>query len=95
MGIVIEANLDKGKGPVAHILVQQGTLHVGDSVVVGSVGGKARALIDDSGRRVKAAGPSTPVEILGLNEVPQAGDRLEAVKNEREMKQIVKERKQK
>lgn len=95
MGIVIEANLDKGKGPVAHILVQQGTLHVGDSVVVGSVGGKARALIDDSGRRVKSAGPSTPVEILGLNEVPQAGDRLEAVKNEREMKQIVNERKQK
>ena len=95
MGIVIEANLDKGKGPVAHILVQQGTLHVGDSVVVGSVGGKARALIDDSGRRVKIAGPSTPVEILGLNEVPQAGDRLEAVKNEREMKQIVNERKQK
>lgn len=95
MGIVIEANLDKGKGPVAHILVQNGTLHVGDSVVVGNVGGKARALIDDSGRRVKTAGPSTPVEILGLNEVPQAGDRLEAVKNEREMKQIVNERKQK
>ncbi|MCD8024220.1 MAG: translation initiation factor IF-2 [Candidatus Gastranaerophilales bacterium] len=95
MGIVIEANLDKGKGPVAHILIQNGTLHVGDSIVVGNVGGKARALIDDSGRRVKIAGPSTPVEILGLNEVPQAGDRLEAVKNEREMKQIVSERKQK
>ncbi len=95
MGIVIEANLDKGKGPVAHILIQNGTLHVGDSVVVGNVGGKARALIDDSGRRIKIAGPSTPVEILGLNEVPQAGDRLEAVKNEREMKQIVNERKQK
>ncbi len=95
MGIVIEANLDKGKGPVAHILIQNGTLHVGDAIVVGSVGGKARALIDDSGRRIKAAGPSTPVEILGLNEVPQAGDRLEAVKNEREMKQLVNERKQK
>ncbi len=95
MGIVIEANLDKGKGPVAHILIQNGTLHVGDSVVVGNVGGKARALIDDSGRRVKSAGPATPVEILGLNEVPQAGDRLEAVKNERVMKQTVAERKQK
>ncbi len=94
-GIVIEANLDKGKGPVAHVLIQNGTLNVGDSIVVGNVGGKARALIDDSGRRVKTAGPSTPVEILGLNEVPQAGDRLEAVKNEREMKQIVAERKQK
>lgn len=95
MGIVIEANLDKGKGPVAHVLIQNGTLNVGDAVVVGNVGGKARALIDDSGRRVKTAGPSTPIEILGLNEVPQAGDRLEAVKNEREMKQIVNERKQK
>ena len=95
MGVVIEANLDKGKGPVAHILVQNGTLHVGDAVVVGNVGGKARALIDDSGRRVKIAGPSTPVEILGLNEVPQAGDRFEAVQNERIMKQIVSERKQK
>ena len=95
MGIVIEANLDKGKGPVAHILIQNGTLHIGDAIVVGNVGGKARAIIDDSGRRVKAAGPSTPVEILGLNEVPQAGDRLEAVKNERVMKQIVSERKQK
>ena len=66
-----------------------------DAVVVGNVGGKARALIDDSGRRVKIAGPSTPVEILGLNEVPQAGDRFEAVQNERIMKQIVSERKQK
>ena len=94
MGIVIEANLDKGKGPVAHILIQNGTLHVGDAIVVGNVGGKARALIDDSGRRVKTAGPSTPVEILGLNEVPQAGDRLEAVENERVMKQMVNERKQ-
>ena len=63
MGVVIEANLDKGKGPVAHILVQNGTLHVGDAVVVGNVGGKARALIDDSGRRVKIAGPSTPVDM--------------------------------
>jgi len=95
MGIVIEANLDKGKGPVAHVLIQNGTLKVGDSLVVGNVGGKARALIDDSGRRTKKVGPATPVEILGLNEVPQAGDRLEAVENERIMKQIVNERKQK
>ncbi len=93
MGIVIEANLDKGKGPVAHVLIQNGTLTVKDSIVVGNVGGKARALIDDSGRRVKSVGPSTPVEILGLNEVPQAGDRLEVVENEREMKRIVQERK--
>lgn len=95
MGIVIEANLDKGKGPVAHVLIQNGTLRVGDALVVGNVGGKARALIDDSGRRIKKVGPATPVEILGLNEVPQAGDRLEAVENDRVMKQIVNERKQK
>ncbi|MBR1617933.1 translation initiation factor IF-2, partial [bacterium] len=94
-GVIIEANLDKGKGPVATMLVQNGTLKVGDSIVAGSVGGKIRALLDDSGRRVRTAGPSTPVEILGLNEVPQAGDIFEVVKNEKEMKQIVQERKQK
>lgn len=94
-GVIIEANLDKGKGPVATMLVQNGTLKVGDSIVVGTVGGKVRALLDDSGRRVKAAGPSTPVEILGLNEVPQAGDTFEAVANEKTMRQIVNERKQK
>ncbi len=94
-GVIIEANLDKGKGPVATMLVQNGTLKIGDSIVVGTVGGKVRALLDDSGRRVKAAGPSTPVEILGLNEVPQAGDTFEAVENEKVMRQIVQERKQK
>jgi len=94
MGVIIEANLDKGKGPVATMLVQNGVLKVGDSIVVGTVGGKVRALLDDSGQRVKSAGPSTPVEILGLNEVPQAGDSFEVVANERVMKQIVAERKQ-
>ncbi len=94
-GVIIEANLDKGKGPVATMLVQNGTLKIGDSIVVGTVGGKVRALLDDSGRRVKMAGPSTPVEILGLNEVPQAGDTFEAVENEKVMRQIVQERKQK
>ena len=92
-GVIIEANLDKGKGPVATMLVQNGTLKVGDSIVVGTVGGKVRALLDDSGKRVRTAGPSTPVEILGLNEVPQAGDLFEVVKNEKIMKQIVEERK--
>ena len=94
-GVIIEANLDKGKGPVATMLVQNGTLKVGDSIVVGTVGGKVRALLDDSGKRVRTAGPSTPVEILGLNEVPQAGDIFEVVANDKTMKQIVAERKQK
>ncbi|MBR2068813.1 MAG: translation initiation factor IF-2 [Candidatus Gastranaerophilales bacterium] len=94
-GVIIEANLDKGKGPVATMLVQNGTLKVGDAIVAGTVGGKVRALLDDSGRRVRTAGPSTPVEILGLNEVPQAGDIFEVVKNEKEMKAIVAQRKQK
>lgn len=94
-GVIIEANLDKGKGPVATMLVQNGTLKVGDSIVAGTVGGKVRALLDDSGRRVRTAGPSTPVEILGLSEVPQAGDIFEVVENEKTMKAIVAERKQK
>ncbi len=94
-GVVIEANLDKGKGPVASILVQNGTLKIGDSVVVGTVGGKIRALIDDSGKSVKKVGPSTPVEILGLDDVPQAGDNFEVVKNEKEMRAIVEAKQQK
>lgn len=94
-GVVIEANLDKGKGPVATLLVQNGTMKVGDCVVVGSVGGRVRALLSDSGERVKKAPPSTPVEVLGLSEVPQAGDSFEVVDNEKEMKQIVSERKEK
>ena len=73
-GLVIEAQLDKGKGPVATILVQKGTLHVGDFIAAGACSGKVRAMMDDRGRRVKEAGPSQPVEILGLNDVPNAGE---------------------
>lgn len=94
-GVIIEANLDKGKGPVATLLVQNGTLHTGDCFVVGSVGGKVRALIADNGERIKKATPSTPVEILGLSEVPQSGDHFEAVENEKVMHQIIEERKEK
>ncbi len=83
-GLVIEAELDKGKGPVATILVQKGTLRVGDSVTAGACYGKVRAMMDDKGRRVKEAGPSQPVEILGLNDVPGAGDVLMATENEKE-----------
>ena len=94
-GVVIEAKLDKGKGPVATLLVQNGTLHTGDCFVVGSVAGRVRALISDSGERIKEAGPSTPVEILGLTEVPQAGDSFEVVENEKVMRAIAQERKEK
>ena len=83
-GIVIEAELDKGRGPVATVLVQKGTLHVGDAIAVGSAHGKVRAMIDDKGKRVKTAGPSTPVEILGLSEVPFAGEVCMAMDNEKE-----------
>ena len=94
-GVVIEANLDKGKGPVATLLVQNGTLKTSDCVVAGTVCGRVRALLSDSGERVKKAGPSTPVEILGLTEVPQAGDAFEVVANDKLMKSIVAERKEK
>ena len=94
-GVVIEANLDKGKGPVATLLVQNGTLRVGNCLVVGTACGRVRALLSDSGERIQKAEPSTPVEILGLTEVPQAGDYFEVVKNEKEMKSIVTERKEK
>ena len=83
-GIVIEAKLDKGKGPVATVLVQKGTLHVGDNVAAGSSFGKVRAMMDDKGNRVKTAGPSTPVEILGLSDVPNAGEVFVATENEKE-----------
>ena len=83
-GLVIEAELDKGKGPVATILVQKGTIRVGDNVTAGPCYGKVRAMMDDKGRRVKEAGPSMPVEILGLNDVPGAGDVLMATENEKE-----------
>ena len=85
-GLVIEAELDKGKGPVATILVQKGTLHVGDAIAAGSAYGKVRAMMDDKGRRVKEAGPSTPVEILGLSDVPNAGEVLVATENDKEAK---------
>ena len=94
-GVVIEANLDKGKGPVATLLVQNGTLRTGNCVVVGTACGRVRALLSDSGERIQKAEPSTPVEILGLSEVPQAGDHFEVVQNEKAMKQIVAERKEK
>ncbi|MBO6087532.1 translation initiation factor IF-2 [bacterium] len=94
-GVVIEANLDKGKGPVATLLVQNGTLRVGNCLVVGTACGRVRALLSDAGERIQKAEPSTPVEILGLTEVPQAGDYFEVVQNEKEMKQIVSERKEK
>ena len=87
-GIVIEAELDKGRGPVATILVQKGTLHVGDCVAIGSAYGKVRAMIDDKGRRVKEATPSTPVEILGLNDVPAAGEIFMTTNNEKEARNI-------
>ena len=83
-GLIIEAELDKGKGPVATVLVQKGTLHVGDPVACGSSYGKVRAMMDDKGRRVKEAGPSTPVEILGLSDVPNAGEIFVACENDKE-----------
>ena len=83
-GLVIEAQLDKGRGPVATVLVQKGTLRVGDAIAAGSCHGKVRAMMDDKGNRVKEAGPSTPVEILGLNDVPNAGEVFVALQNEKE-----------
>ena len=83
-GLVIEAELDKGKGSVATVLVQKGTLHVGDAIAAGSAHGRVRAMMDDKGRRVKEAGPSQPVEILGLNEVPNAGEVFVGCESEKE-----------
>ncbi len=82
-GLVIEAELDKGRGPVATVLVQKGTLHVGDFISAGACHGKVRAMVDDKGRRVKVAGPSTPVEILGLSDVPSAGEVFIAHENDK------------
>ena len=87
-GIVIEARLDKGRGPVATVLVQKGTLHIGDHVAVGPAHGKDRAMIDHKGERVKVAAPSTPVEILGLNGAPDAGEIFVATESDKEAKQI-------
>ena len=87
-GTVIEAELDKGRGSVATLLVQTGTLHVGDPIVVGNTFGRVRAMVNDIGRRVKTAGPSTPVEITGLNDVPQAGDQFLVFKDEKTARSV-------
>lgn len=92
IGTVIEARLDKGKGPVATLLVQQGTLHVGDPIVVGNTYGRVRVMTNDLGRRDKAAGPATPVEITGLNDVPQAGDRFVVFEDEKTARAAGEER---
>jgi len=94
-GTVIEAKLDKGRGAVATLLIQNGTLHVGDSILVGSTYGRIRAMFDDKGKSIKAAGPSIPVEILGLSEVPSAGDRFTVVKDEKTARNMAETRKQK
>lgn len=93
-GTVIEAQLDKGRGPVATLLVQNGTLKIGDPIVVGTAFGRVRAMVNDMGRRVKDAGPSTPVEITGLNEVPQAGDLFVVFKDEKTARQVGETRSQ-
>lgn len=94
-GTVIEAKLDKGRGPVASLLVQNGTLHVGDSLLVGHCYGRIRAMFDDKGKKIKTAGPSIPVEILGLSEVPDAGDRFSVVKDEKTAREMAEKRKEK
>ncbi len=94
-GVVIEAKLDQSRGPIATILIKNGTLRVGDSVIVGTVTGKIRAMTDDKGRRIKEAGPSTPVSIMGLDEVPDAGDTLYAVEQGNLIKMVAEERKRK
>ena len=93
-GLVIESKLDKGRGPVATVLVQNGTLHQGDYVIVGNAVGRVRAMVDDKGKNVKEAGPSVPVEIIGLDDVPQAGDELNAVENERMAKDLADQRRE-
>ena len=92
-GVVIEARLDKARGAIASILVQRGTLDVGDTVVVGSSIGRIRSMVDEKGKKVKKAGPSTPVEIMGLTEVPQAGDIFYEVKDEKTAKHLIEKRK--
>ncbi|MCX8053527.1 MAG: translation initiation factor IF-2 [Armatimonadetes bacterium] len=94
VGSVIEAKVDRGRGPVATVLVQRGTLKVGAPVVAGETYGKVKAMIDDKGERLTKAGPATPVEVLGLSAAPQAGDRLESVKDEREARAIAEKRAQ-
>ncbi|MDE7463619.1 MAG: translation initiation factor IF-2, partial [Clostridiales bacterium] len=91
-GYVIEARLDKGKGPIATVIVQNGTLHVGDYIVSGTTYGRVRSLTDDKGRNIKAAGPSMPVAVYGLAQVPSAGDPIVAVESEKMARQVIEER---
>ncbi|NLX61750.1 MAG: translation initiation factor IF-2 [Tissierellia bacterium] len=95
VGTVIEAQLDRGKGPMATVIIEKGTLHVGDIVVCGSTSGRIRAMLDDKGKNVKNAGPSIPVAILGLSEVPEAGDKLYAVEDEKIAKNYAEKKKEK
>ena len=94
-GLIIEAKLDKGRGPVATVLVQNGTLHSGDIVIAGTTVGRVRAMNDERGKSMKTAGPSVPVEIIGLSEVPQAGDEFNAVQDERMARELAEQRKAK
>ena len=92
-GIIIEARLDKGRGPVATVLVKNGTLNVGDTIVAGTAYGRVRAMVNDLGERVKSAGPSDPVEVIGFNDVPEAGDQISAVDDDKLSRQVAEERK--
>ena len=94
-GLVIESKLDRGRGPVATVLVQNGTLHQGDYIIVGNATGRVRAMVDDKGKTVKTAGPSVPVEIIGLDDVPQAGDELNAVEDEKMARNLAEQRREK
>ena len=94
-GTIIEAELDKGRGPVATVLVQNGTLKIGDSIVAGTAYGRVRAMMDHTGKRLKEAGPSNPVQVLGLSEVPEAGDIMYCVEDDKLAKQVAEERKEK
>ncbi len=94
-GVIVEAELDKGRGPVATVLIKEGTLRVGEAIIAGVAYGRVRAMINDKGERVKKAGPSTPVEVLGLSDVPVAGDLMETVSSEKEAKKIAGGRREK
>jgi translation initiation factor IF-2 len=94
-GIVVEAKLEKGRGPVATVLIQDGTLQIGAPVICGTISGKVRAMLDDKGKRIKKAGPATPVEVQGLNDVPEAGDTLQVVSDERTARQVAEKRAEK
>ncbi len=95
MGVIIEAKLDKARGPLATVLLQNGTLHIGDNIVAGMASGRVRAMLNDRGERVQSAGPSTPVEISGFTDVPQAGDEMMAVKDDHLSRQVAQERRDK